>query len=257
MKNTLILAAGLLVGCGAAPGSALMAGDDAVRPSRRVDPIEAVRLLRRAALEGDGEACRDWLARVGARDVTVSQRMDARLTVADLLARGALPDRGRSAELHYRLAWSWMTEEPRSAAAAAAHAAAYRRAGGTSTIPATSDPSQVLQPTVVHWLAEEAGTVWGGGHDRLYLTTGLLAFLTNERGEPAYRGTHLRVRNAGKATVYVTARSAGEFHRELKAGEEFLRPVDLQAAGGGRFVTGVDVTVRLSPSATSAFASGR
>jgi hypothetical protein len=255
MKNTMILAAGLLAGCGAAPGSALMSGDDAVRPARRVDSIEAVRLLRRAALERDGEACRDWLARVGAKDVTVSQRMDARLTVADLLARGALSD--RSAELHYQLAWSWMTEEPRSAAAAAAHAAAYRRAGGTATIPTATDPSEVLQPTVVHGLAEEAGTVWGGGHDRLYLTTGLLAFLTNERGEPAYRGTHLRVRNAGKATVYVTARSAGEFHREVKAGEEFLRPVDLQAAGGGRFVTGVDVTVRLSPTASSALASGR
>ena len=123
---------------------------------------------------------------------------------------------------------------------AAVHAEAYRRAGGTTQIPASGTPTPTLQPSMVDGLVEEQGTVWGGGHDRLYLATGLLAFLTDGRGTPSFRGTQLRLRNAGERSVFVTVPSAGELHRELKPGEEILRPLILEP----RPVTGVDVTVR-------------
>jgi hypothetical protein len=259
-KTTLLLAAGLLAGCGAAANPSLMAGDEAGRTARSDDRIEIARALKRGALERDGAACRDWLLRVGGKDVTLSQRADARLTVAALLAAGPVSDRdGRdlSADLHYQLAWSWTTCEPRSAAKAARHAEAYRRCGGRTEIPASSAGDAMFRGNVVNGLVEEEGTVWGGGHDRLYLNTGLLAFVTDERGLPTFRGTHLRALNAGEGTVFLTAQSAGEFHRALKPGEEILRPIDLSAVGTGRFTTGIPVTVRLGRPSTSVLAVGR
>jgi hypothetical protein len=260
MKLTILLATALLGACASAPAPALMAGEEPGRSPKANDPLEAVRPLRRAALAKDGAACLDWLARVGASDVTLCQRMDARLSIAALLLRGSLRDReGRelTSELHYQLAWSWATAEPRSAARAADHDAAYRRAGGTAKTPFSEAPAPEARAAApLSGLQEEEGTVWGGGHDRLFLATGLLAFLTDEHGGPVFRGTHLRLRNAGRETLFVTARSAGQYHRELAPGAEFLCRVEPSSAGSLRFVTGVDVKVH-SAQASASLASGR
>lgn len=229
----------LAVGCSPVPVRP-MAGDgggetETTEPPRSDDPIEDLRRLQCAAAGGDGRCALLWLGRVGEPRATLSQRMLARTMVEDLLARGPLRDpsgRDVTAQVRDQLALSWKFHEPVSPERA-------RRI-------AAGEPRRAFDEAPMadgFWL-EERGTVWAGGHDRLFLTTGLLAFLTGPGGEPVFRGTHLSLRNLGLRTVYVSCDAAAEYNRPLRPGESLVASVDLRVVGTGTYTTGVDVSVR-------------
>ena len=69
------------------------------------------------------------------------------------------------------------------------------------------------------WAVAEANA-WGGGSDRLFLGTTVLAFLVNAQGEPSFRGNHLWICNLGTAPVYLTSLAVGQNNRELLPGQE-------------------------------------
>ncbi len=86
------------------------------------------------------------------------------------------------------------------------------------------------------WIVSEAN-VWGGGSDRLFLGTNVLAFLVNSQGEPSFRGTHLWICNLGSSPVYVTSLATGQNNRELLHGRDEVVPL---AESG----TGIPLSVR-------------
>ncbi|MBV8881267.1 MAG: hypothetical protein JO332_14975, partial [Planctomycetaceae bacterium] len=86
------------------------------------------------------------------------------------------------------------------------------------------------------WSHAEA-EAWGGGSDRLFLGTNVLAFLVNDQGEPSFRGRTLWIVNLGHAPVYLSSLSAGQANRELAPGREELFPVT-------ESTTGVPVSVK-------------
>lgn len=234
MTTVLLMAA---VGCSPVPVRQ-MAADGAPESMtgehpRRDDPLQELRQLQRKAMEGDGRSSLLWLGRVSEPQATLSQRMLARTVIEGLLERSRLRD--LAAEVRQQLALSWRLQEPISAERA-------RRV-------AAGQPSGILASAVAEpgqdgfWL-EERATVWAGGHDRLYLTTGVLAFLVDEGGEPVFRGTHVWVRNLDIRTAYVSCGPASVYNRALRPGEALLAPIDLRVVGAGTFTTGVDVTVR-------------
>ena len=88
------------------------------------------------------------------------------------------------------------------------------------------------------WAVAEANA-WGGGSDRLFLGTNVLAFLVNAQGEPSFRGSHLWICNLGTAPVYLTSLAVGQNNRELLPGEEeIFSPLSPET------VTGIPVSVR-------------
>lgn len=88
------------------------------------------------------------------------------------------------------------------------------------------------------WAVAEANA-WGGGSDRLFLGTNVLAFLVNAQGEPSFRGNHLWICNLGTAPVYLTSLAVGQNNRELLPGQEEIFPQISPEA-----TTGIPVSVR-------------
>ena len=219
-----------------------MAGDGAPEAAtaerpHRSDPLDELRILQRGAADGDGPSALLWLGRVSEPRATLSQRMLARTLIEGWLGRSRFKDasgRDLTAQVREQLALSWRLQEPVSPERA------RRLAAGESTRPAVA---AVADPKEGFWL-EERGTVWAGGHDRLFLTTGVLAFLVDESGEPVFRGTHLWIMNLDARTAYVSCGPASVYNRGLKPGEAFLAPIDMRVVGTGTFTTGVDLTVR-------------
>lgn len=242
MKTMTALLAILAVGCRPMPVRQ-MAGDGAPEAAtsdlaRSDDLLEDLRLLQRGAAAGDGASALLWLGRVSEPRATVSQRMLARTVLEERLTRPPLRDRsGRdlTAQVREQLALSWRLQDPVSAERA------RRVAAGHPWTPAEASAPETPQDGF--WL-EERGTVWAGGHDRLYATTGLLAFLVDETGGPVFRGTHVWMRNLDVRTAYVSCGPASLYNRALRPGEALMAPIDLRAVGAGTFTTGLDLTVR-------------
>lgn len=88
------------------------------------------------------------------------------------------------------------------------------------------------------WAVAEANA-WGGGSDRLFLGTNVLAFLVNAQGEPSFRGNHLWICNLGTAPVYLTSLAIGQNNRELLPGEE-----EIFSQLSPEATTGIPVSVR-------------
>jgi hypothetical protein len=88
------------------------------------------------------------------------------------------------------------------------------------------------------WAVAEANA-WGGGSDRLFLGTNVLAFLVNAQGEPSFRGNHLWICNLGTAPVYLTSLAVGQNNRELLPGQE-----EVFSQLSSETTTGIPVHVR-------------
>lgn len=196
-----------------------------------------------------------------------------------LLGRSGEDLRG---ELYYQLCWAWRYTEPRSPAKAKQvlesmleSGVSPERASSTFVVqmiretglrvptPGSrrqeihfyaaecADDSKPWLQVAMHggrretgdWAAAEANA-WGGGSDRLFTTTNVLAFLVNDQGEPSFRGTHLWICNLGASTAYLTSLAAGQSNRELTPGREEVLP--LAPAGGDRIesATGIPLNVR-------------
>jgi hypothetical protein len=103
-------------------------------------------------------------------------------------------------------------------------------------VPAAGEPRDAQD-----WMVAEANA-WGGGTDRLYLATNVLAFLVNDQGEPCFRGRRLWLCNLGTATIYYSSPVVGASNRELLPGQEELLPV--AGLETGKSVTGIPLSVR-------------
>jgi hypothetical protein len=93
------------------------------------------------------------------------------------------------------------------------------------------------------WAVAEANA-WGGGTDRLFLSSRVLAFLVNARGEPSFRGDRLWICNLGDAPVYLTSLAVGQNSFELVPGRPELLPLVSLRFGGAETTTGIPLSVR-------------
>jgi len=233
------------------------------------DPVEALRFLRRGAALRDAECCLEYLAFAESKEISASQRLYARIFLEGLLSQGPvlMPDgRDLTPELLYQLASAWRHGDPRDPDRARQNIEAFLRSGPPAHLarsPAVAQlirelgarpeaapgggaswmrerPTRVDSPALPDWATVEA-TAWGGGNDRLWQASGVLAFVVNAEGEPSLRGRALWIRNCGRTPVYYTSMAAGRTHRELLPGREELVPLSFSAS---EFTTGVPVSVR-------------
>ncbi|HLY11179.1 MAG TPA: hypothetical protein VKW04_17900 [Planctomycetota bacterium] len=93
------------------------------------------------------------------------------------------------------------------------------------------------------WISAEA-MAWGGGSDRLFLGTNVLAFLVNAQGEPSFKGRSLWIVNLGTSPVYLTSLATGQANLELAPGREELLPVSGCSLDRGDCTTGVSLSIR-------------
>ncbi len=243
------------------------------------DVLESLRYLRRGAELRDAECCRQYLAAAESATVNLSQRLYARLFVERILRGG--PVRSESgvdarAELYYQLCWSWRSSEPISVQKAkqvledmidagappSLVGRLIRETGLPGEAPSAPTSRQDLQlyageaaGDARRWLrvprsGESRGDgslavmeacAWGGGTDRLYLATNVLAFLVNARGEPSFRGDHLWIANLGNSSVFLSSLVLGQSNREVAPGHEDLLPLtDFSSKSS----TGIPLSVR-------------
>jgi hypothetical protein len=243
------------------------------------DVLESLRHLRKGVELRDADCCRQYLAYAETAQVNLSQRVYARLFVEGAIRRGAILDRSGEdvrGELYYQLCWAWRQTEPRSPQKAkqVLEAMLGSGTGGEQAKSAfilqmirehgirhevrvprsheiqlmagdSSDVKRWLQVPPAgerrlsnEWAVAEANA-WGGGSDRLFLGTNVLAFLVNGQGEPSFRGNHLWICNLGTAPVYLTSLAVGQNNRELLPGqEEIFSQISPEAT------TGIPVHVR-------------
>lgn len=241
------------------------------------DVIEGLRLLRRGAELRDAESCRRYLAHAETASVNVSQRVYARLFVEGLLRKGPIVTRGGEdirGELYYQLCWGWSHTEPKSPAKAKQVLESLLESAPDSEQVRSTFIVQLIRETGVRpaswnqdihlyagetadyakrwmqipsagerreardWSVSEANA-WGGGTDRLFLGTNVLAFLVNAQGEPSFRGTQLWICNLGSSPVHLTSLEAGQSNRELIPGRDEIFPLVSPAP-----VTGIPLSVR-------------
>ena len=241
------------------------------------DVIESLRLLRRGAELRDAESCRQYLAHAETPSVNLSQRLYARLFIEGLLRKGPVLARGGEdirGELYYQLCWAWRYTEPRSPAKVKQVLEALLESGPASDQTRSAFVAQMIRETGVRadarrqeihlyaaenaddtkrWLQVQAAgdrresrdwsvseaNAWGGGTDRLFLGTNVLAFLVNDQGEPSFRGTRLWICNLSSSPVYVTSLATGQNNRELLPGREEVLPMVSSGAS-----TGIPLSVR-------------
>ena len=86
--------------------------------------------------------------------------------------------------------------------------------------------------------------VWGGGSDRLFTGTNVLAFLVNSQGEPSFRGNHLWICNLGTTPVYATSLAIGQNNRELLPGREEVLSLVSSGFEKAESTTGIPLSVR-------------
>ncbi len=234
--------------CAGSRGEMMMAGPEA-RPEPREaraarvagrDPIEAFRLYRKGAEQGDAACAAKFLAFADRKEGTQSQREYARLFVERLLAEGSLKE--SKAELHRQLALSWSFNAPRNPGKARRHAEATGKAGLAEELVREAGTKGVSGATGkaggVSVMAE--GTAWAGGNDRILEASGVLAFVVNEAGEPVFRGRRLWIRNGNERAVTVSVAAAGVAHRELAPGQE----ATVELSPGEDPTSGIDLQVR-------------
>jgi hypothetical protein len=241
------------------------------------DVIESLRLLRRGAELRDAESCRQYLAHAETPAVNLSQRLYARLFIEGVIRKGPVMTRGGEdirGELYYQLCWAWRQTEPKSPSkvkqvlqallesapdsdqARSTFIAQLVRETGVRPEPRRNDIHlyagenadyakswmQVLPPgdrrESKDWSVAEANA-WGGGTDRLFLGTNVLAFLVNAQGEPSFRGTQLWIVNLGTSSVHLTSLDAGQNNRELAPGRDEIFPLVSATP-----VTGIPLSVR-------------
>jgi hypothetical protein len=238
------------------------------------DPVEALRFLRKGAALRDGECCLQYLAFSESKEVSLSQRLYARLFVEGLLAQGAiLTQSGRhvTGELHYQLASAWRHTEPRDLDRARQNLESLVRSGASSELAGSPGVAQMIRelgaradeapgggaswtrerpaksersvPSFPDWAVIDV-TAWGGGNDKLWQAAGVLAFVVNAEGEPSLRGRALWIRNCSRTPVYYTSLAAGRTQHELLPGREERVPLQFAAADKDPSTTGVAVSVR-------------
>jgi len=224
------------------------------------DVLESLRHLRKGVELRDADCCRQYLAYAETAQVNLSQRVYARLFVEGVIRKGAILSRTGEdlrGEIYYQLCWAWRQTEPRSPQKAKQVLEAMLESGAGAEQAKSAFLLQMIRETGVRvdasvrrqeiqlmagdsagdvkrwlqvplagerrltseWAVAEANA-WGGGSDRLFLGTNVLAFLVNARGEPSFRGTHLWICNLGTAPVYLTSLAVGQSNRELLPGEE-------------------------------------
>jgi hypothetical protein len=93
------------------------------------------------------------------------------------------------------------------------------------------------------WAVFEANA-WGGGNDRLFFNTHVLAFLVNAKGEPSFRGTHLWICNLGTSPVYLTSLATRQNNRELRPGQMELLAVNAHAFERSNVTTEIPLSIR-------------
>lgn len=245
------------------------------------DRLEALRLLRRGSELRHPASVKEYLARGESAEVNYSQRVYVRLYVEGLLRKGPLtaPDgEDLRPELYTQLCWAWRYTQPTCAPKArqvfqslvdvgldaerarspfvmqmqketGVRAGAKTQdlalyAGETADVVKTwmSVPLGGRRETG-DWLVAEA-SAWGGGSDRLFLGTNVLAFLVNCQGEPSFKGRILWIVNLGTNPVYLTSLAAGQANRELAPGREESFTVIDCALERGDSTTGVPLSVK-------------
>lgn len=245
----------LAAGCAAgAPAPARRDDEPFVSRAARVPaylPLERIRLLLKG-VDHEEFACADrLLAMVERKEPTMSQRMYFRMSIEKVLDAGGLRD--HASELRQRLALSWQFVEPQlparvrtnlealaelgwrperenatlllqmaSMTGSRTDRASRRSASGDAAVgQISSDPGRQPWASTLDGLWEELQCgVWGGGNDLLLMSTGVLAFLVNQRGEPVHHGSHLWIRNESGQTVAYSVPVGDIFLRELPPGGE-------------------------------------
>jgi hypothetical protein len=247
------------------------------------DRLESLRLLRRGAELRNAECVREYLARSESASANVSQRVYARLYVEGLLRKGPITTAAGQdvrPELYTQLCWAWRYTEPRCPSKTKQVLEAILDGGLTPDQARSPFLSQMLQENELRpgrtpakaqdvslyageaadegkswmrvpltrgetgdWTVAEA-TAWGGGSDRLFLGTNVLAFLVNAHGEPSYKGRALWIVNLGNTPVYLTSLATGQANRELAPGRDELLPVSECSLERGDCTTGVPLSVK-------------
>ncbi|HVR87531.1 MAG TPA: hypothetical protein VMU54_24610 [Planctomycetota bacterium] len=247
------------------------------------DRLESLRLLRRGAELRDAECVRQYLIRSESASANISQRVYARLYVEGLLRKGPiLTPSGQDLrpDLYTQLCWAWRYTEPCCPSKTRQVLDAILDGGLTPEQARSPFLTQLLQENGlrapratanVHevalcagesadegkswmrvplhgggrgdWTVAEA-TAWGGGSDRLFVGTNVLAFLVNARGEPSFKGRALWIVNLGNSPAYLSSLAAGQANRELAPGHEELLPVSECSLERGDCTTGVPLSVK-------------
>ncbi|HEV3027776.1 MAG TPA: hypothetical protein VG457_09400 [Planctomycetota bacterium] len=247
------------------------------------DHLESLRLLRRGAELRDAECVRQYLIRSESASANLSQRVYARLYVEGLLRKGpivATSGQDLRPELYTQLCWAWRFTEPRCPSKTRQILEAILDAGITPEQARSPFLTQLLQENGLHaprttanvhdvalyagesaeegkswmrvplskgergdWTVADA-TAWGGGSDRLFVGTNVLAFLVNARGEPSFKGRALWIVNLGNSPAYLSSLAAGQANRELAPGHEELLPVSEGSLERGDSTTGVPLSVK-------------
>jgi len=248
------------------------------------DRLESLRLLRRGSELRHADCVRQYLARSESVSSNVSQRVYARLYVEGLLRKGPVTtSTGQDIrpELYTQLCWAWRYTEPRcpsktkqvlEALLGAGFSAEQARSpflnqllqeNGLRAVPRTTVGVQdvslyagesadegrswmrvpLISGEQGDWTVAEA-LAWGGGSDRLFTGTNVLAFLVNAQGEPSFKGRSLWIVNLSPNPVYLTSLATGQANRELAPGREALLPVSECSLERGDCTTGVPLSVK-------------
>src|SRR5579862_2584421 len=181
------------------------------------DSIEALRYLRRGALLGDAECCRQYLLRVEDPSFNQAQRAYARLTLERQLRRGPVRTaRGEDirAELYEQLCFAWRYTEPCSSAKAAQVLESLRELGGR--------PDRVTSSALAPLLGE--------GEPRPRTSA---AVLSDARDVQLYAGE-----SAGESRSWLRVPRAREARR---SGEWAVSDANAWAGGSERLFLGANV----------------
>jgi len=247
------------------------------------DRLESLRLLRRGSELRHADCVRLYLARSESASANVSQRVYARLYVEGLLRKGAiLTSAGQDirSELYTQLCWAWRYTEPRCPSKTKQVLEALMDAGFSGDQSRSPFLSQMMQEYGLRaprssaraqdvslyageagdegrswmrvplfggetgdWTVSEA-VAWGGGSDRLFFGTNVLAFLVNGQGEPSFKGRALWIVNLGQSPVYLTSLATGQANRQLAPGHEELLTVSDGSLEKGDCTTGVALSIK-------------
>jgi hypothetical protein len=247
------------------------------------DVLESLRYLRHGAELRDAECCRQYLAHAESATVNLSQRLYARLYIEGLLRKGPILTKNGEdirGELYYQLCWAWRYTEPRCAPKTKQVFEAMIEAGLPAGQAKSTFIAQMARETGLRtersarhqeiqmyamesadeaksWLQVPLGdrretgdwavadvNVWGGGSDRLFTGTNVLAFLVNAQGEPSFRGNNLWICNLGTTAVHYTSLATGQNNRELLPGREEVLPLASSGFEKAESTTGIPLSVR-------------
>jgi hypothetical protein len=247
------------------------------------DRLESLRLLRRGAELRNADCVRQYLIRSESASSNISQRVYARLYVEGLLRKGPITTSAGQdlrPELYTQLCWAWRYTEPRCPSKTKQVLEAILDGGMSPEQARSPFLKQLLQENGLRaprataqahdvalyageaadegkswmrvplsgselgdWTVAEA-MAWGGGSDRLFMGTNVLAFLVNAQGEPSFKGRALWIVNLGNSPAYLSSLAAGQANRELAPGHEELLPVSESSLERGDCTTGVPLSVK-------------